>query len=622
MKTPSAPTPPDPKVTAGAQTATNIGTAIANANLQNVNQETPYGNLTYQQTIDRSYINRGGKDAKGVGKDPTRFYLGNDPSKYQNGFATREAAERFIRNNNISDAYQTQTYTDPNTGDTYDIPSYTAVQTMSPEMQRMYDLETEAGTNMAQIAANQSARIGDHLSREVDTSNLPDAGSADAVRSRNMQMVSKPQRSLGGRIEDAGDLTRSISSQTQGIVGDVMDRTGELVRNVRGQNYQTEFGDAGPLTRSYNTDFSQDRQRVEEALMSRMQPSLERDREGLRSRLLNQGIREGSEAYDRAMNRFDEQSNDARMQAILAGGQEQSRMVGLEADRAAFENSAQGQAYGQLLGRAQFGNDARQQQFSTDLARGQFANAATGQAADMDMSRANLANSAAAQRFDQTRGAAQFANEAQAQQFGQNAAQLDARNQAITGNAAMRADRIAQNNAARQQMFSNDMSLQARRDADRNAALQETFALRNQPINEIGALLGTGQVTQPSFVNTGVGAIPTTDVAGITMDNYGQQLAAWQQQVASRNNMMGGLLGAGGQLGAAAIMSDRRMKDNIVEIGRFGRLPVYSYRYKGEEQERVGFMADEVGKIAPEALVWLPGGFAAVDYDKAMEAAA
>ncbi|PII38583.1 hypothetical protein T190_18770 [Sinorhizobium meliloti CCBAU 01290] len=36
-----APSPPDPNKTASAQTATNIGTAIANQTLGNVNQVTP-----------------------------------------------------------------------------------------------------------------------------------------------------------------------------------------------------------------------------------------------------------------------------------------------------------------------------------------------------------------------------------------------------------------------------------------------------------------------------------------------------------------------------------------------------------------------------------------------------
>ena len=45
-----SPDPPNPIATAGAQTGTNVSTAIANNALQQVNQVTPEGNLTYNQS--------------------------------------------------------------------------------------------------------------------------------------------------------------------------------------------------------------------------------------------------------------------------------------------------------------------------------------------------------------------------------------------------------------------------------------------------------------------------------------------------------------------------------------------------------------------------------------------
>ncbi|MCP3878334.1 MAG: tail fiber domain-containing protein [Sulfitobacter sp.] len=480
MKAPAAPTPPDPAVTAGAQTANNIGTAIANANLQSVDQVTPYGNLTFDQT----------------------------------------------------DTFE---YTDPNTGEVHNIPRFTATQSLSPEMQGIFDSQTAAQGNMASLAADSSARLNEYMAQGLDTGSLPQGGSASNISLPNLTMS-------------------------------VEDRTGDLQRSVGGQSYQTEFGNAGDITRSYGTDFSEDRQKVEDALMSRMNPSLERDRESLRTRLVGQGIREGSEAFDRAMNRFGEQSNDARMQAVLAGGQEQSRLVGLERDRASFQNAAQAQDYSQQKGRADFANSAKQQQFGTDLAQGTFANTTTGQATSMDLARG---------------------------EFG---------------------------NAAQQQQFSNQMALEARKDGDRSTALQETLTLRNQPINEIGALLGTGQVTQPNFVNPNIGAIAGTDRAGIENANYNARLGAWQQQNASRSALLGGLLGAGGMLGAAKL-SDRRTKTDIEQVGEYGSLNVYRFKYRGQDTEQVGFMADEVMQIAPEAIVYLPGGVMAVNYDLAMEAA-
>lgn len=96
----SQPAPPDPVKTAQAQTATNIETAIAQSQLNNVNQVTPYGNLTYEQT--------------GTG---------------QNG-----------------------------------VPIYTATQTLSPEQQAILDQSQAAELGLATTANNQIASVGETLS--------------------------------------------------------------------------------------------------------------------------------------------------------------------------------------------------------------------------------------------------------------------------------------------------------------------------------------------------------------------------------------------------------------------------------------------------------------------------
>lgn len=80
------------------------------------------------------------------------------------------------------------------------------------------------------------------------------------------------------------------------------------------------------------------RQRVEDALYgratARLDPQFTRDEESLRTRLANQGIAQGSAAYNTEMQNFGNVRNDAyaaaRDQAIAAGGAEQSRLFGLE----------------------------------------------------------------------------------------------------------------------------------------------------------------------------------------------------------------------------------------------------------------------------------------------------
>ncbi len=99
MGKPDAPTPPDPKETAAASQGTSIGTAIANTMMGNQNIVTPYGQMTQQQSGSYSF-------------------------------------------------------TDPYTGQTYDIPTFTATTSLSPEMQGLFDTSIGNQTTMGNMATD------------------------------------------------------------------------------------------------------------------------------------------------------------------------------------------------------------------------------------------------------------------------------------------------------------------------------------------------------------------------------------------------------------------------------------------------------------------------------------
>ena len=113
----------------------------------------------------------------------------------------------------------------------------------------------------------------------------------------------------------------------------------------------TSFDPGWDITKSYGAgDFSQDRQKVEDALMSRINPQLSRERGNIEQRLADQGIRYGSQAYQSAMDDYNRQATDTRFGAISEAGQEQQRMMDMAAQRAGFENAAQAQGYQQKSG--------------------------------------------------------------------------------------------------------------------------------------------------------------------------------------------------------------------------------------------------------------------------------
>ena len=387
------PTPPSPIATAGAQTATNIGTGVANAWLNNTNQVTPTGSLTYDQT-------------------------------------------------------GTHTYNDPLTGAAYDIPRFTATQTLSPQEQEILNKTEGAKVNLADLAQTQSGRLNALLGHDLDLSGAPAAGAA---------------------------------SDISGIPAAA-----------------TTFGD--------NTDYNLARSHVEDALTKRLQPQQDRSRNQLEQRLADQGIRYGSPAYASAMDDYNRGLTDQRLAVTQAGAAEQQ------------------QAYTQDLGRGTFKNAALQQQVSAAQAK------------------VNAANTA------------------------------------------------------------------------RQNYLTEAYAKRNQPVNEITALLSGSQVSRPNFVNTPSTNIPATDVAGLMNTNFAQQSANYNQQAANTNSLIGGLFGFGGNLvrNPSFTASDKRVKKNIHRIGTVlaatpqkvqepdnKELPIYSYAYKNDPSstQHIGPMAQDVEKI-------------------------
>ena len=385
MASNDAPAPTPPKETSAAQTGTNVSTAIANSMMGNVNQVTPQGNLTYQQSGDYNW-------------------------------------------------------TDPYTGTAYNVPKFTATQTFSPQEQAKYDQTSAAEGNLAGLAAQQSAFLKDYMAQPMSISDL---GAAPQL----------------GQLKTGYDIP--------------------------------------------------DTQQVQDALMARMQPSLDRDRSSLDTKLSNMGLKAGSDAWLEAMRSADQQTNDARLATIINAGQEQSRLAGLNQSQASFGNSAL----------------------------------------------------------------------------------MDQYNAAMSG---------------------------------RTQQLQERQTLRNQPINEITALVSGSQVSQPNYVNAQVSKIPTTDNAGIISNYDNQKMQAWQQNNAQTQSMYGGLMGlAGNALGAWRLSAETTKKDKK-KVGKLKGHTLYEYKYKDDPagKKQIGVMAQEVEKKRPDAVKKGTDGKKRVNYGKLFAAGA
>lgn len=594
MSKPKPPKPPDPNQVASAQTGTNIGTAIANTQMGQVNQVTPDGSLMYSQT-------------------------------------------------------GTQTYTDPTTGRTYAIPQYTATTTLSPEAQAIREQTNRGNLNMATLAANQSGRADELLSTPFSLDSVPGAADRSGMRpvdygpGLNAPQFSQggqplPQMGQGGVMPQGSDPSALPSTMQAGNLPQLSQASGLPQATQAGNLPQLsqgralpqmaqagnvpQFGSVGTSAGLQNTyapegGFSADRQRVEDALMGRLSTQRDRDMEGLRTQLLNQGVNIGSEAYSRAMQDFERTNTDMRTSAILGSAQEQSRLLGEaraagqfgnEARQAEFQNQLTGtqfnnlnasqryameedrRRYGDQFGMAQFGmgedqrryDDAqRASQFGMgeDVRRyqDQFGMAQFGAGEDVrryqDAQRSGLFGMGEdVRRYENQLGMTQYGMSEDARRYQD---QMGLTRYGLGEDRSRYADQFGMaqfglgedirryGDTMGQQGFMNQQAIQGRDDALRSTqfaqqqaimdaqdnararAMQEQLALRNQPINEITALLSGSQVATPQFGIAQSAMIPTTDYAGIQQQGFNNQMANYQQQNANYQAMLGGLFGLG-----------------------------------------------------------------------------
>lgn len=294
------------------------------------------------------------------------------------------------------------------------------------------------------------------------------------------------------------DQQRILASQGRQDIA--LNQLGEQQIGRIGQAVSTPFSFGGLTTQiPMEADIATQQQRAEEAYLSRLNPQFDRDEEALRTRLINQGIGQGSEAYVREMNSLGRARNDARQQAILAG-----------------------------------------------------------------------------------------------QQYGQNA---------------------------------QNLALQRRLQE-----IEEYGAQRNAPLNEFIGLTSGSQIVNPQFSSGGNTGIGSFNMAGAMRDYYSnQQAAANNRNSAATNlfglggqavgNMFGGPVGgmAGSFLGAGigSLFSDERIKENIVPVGEENGHKIYEFTYKHIPEKRfVGVMAQDVFKVAPEAVGRTEDGIMFVNYDQ------
>lgn len=146
MKTPKA---PDPAQTAAAQSGMNYDTALTQQIMNMIGQTGPWGSTTYSPNGTVSFVD--------------------------------------------------------STGKTRNIQTYTQNTVYSPEQQAIFDKTTEAQTNLADLAADQSATMKDYLANPFEFNNQDAANwSYDLASQRILPQQQENQRALESQLINSG----------------------------------------------------------------------------------------------------------------------------------------------------------------------------------------------------------------------------------------------------------------------------------------------------------------------------------------------------------------------------------------------------------------------------------
>lgn len=298
----STPKQPDYIGAAQATSQGNLDLAKYATQANRVNQVTPYGSLTWSngRTFDQAGYDaamnayRNSLASQGQASAPSSGYGGDNRyvMTYDGTGSDQDSGKSMLANylsGNRQSGSQSQLAA-PDINSFYSGgDNWTQTVQLSPEMQAMFDQNMKVSQGLFGSQDAALGRVQQMMGSGFDTSNLPAAGTA-------LDINGLP---AAGSVYDPNQATNTAT----------------------------------------------------EAILSRVNPELDRQYESLRGQLANQGIAQGSAAWNNAMGSFGQQRNDAVTQAglqgINLGMQQQGQTYGQQTQNRSLAAALQGQQFGQ-----------------------------------------------------------------------------------------------------------------------------------------------------------------------------------------------------------------------------------------------------------------------------------
>lgn len=510
MKDSPAPPPvPDPVKTAQAQTESNVATAKESQKLNLIDQSTPLGSVTY---------------SPGAGGDPERW------------------------SSSVS---------------------------LSPTGQQSFDLQQQVSQALNKLALGGTSQVEGALGKPLDTSSLPAVKSGLNLPAYNASGLPNAPTSLdlsnlaGTPKLDYSNLPQMPGSlnvggpnvpgsiDTNGLPKMATD-LGLGASNVPGS---LDFSKLGDLPQFDTAALGKATDAAYALQTAKLDPQYQQDRITLENRLINSGLQKGTPLYDQEVSNWErskaEAYQNARNTSIGQGLQYGTTLFGTQlAGRQQGVGEVQSQAQQALAQRLQQQSEATANAGLTDQAHTTGFSEAQAQATQAEKARdqafeeakANASLAATAHSVGASEEQAKAAQDLALRQQGasedqaQFTAQQSAFQQALSSLLAQRGQQASEAQA------DSSMSMQARQQQ-----LQEEAYLRNLPLNEVAALLGTGQIQMPSFNAPPSTSVAPTNTMGAVYNSADLAQKNYQSQVQANSSAMGGIFDLVGGLGSAAL---------------------------------------------------------------------
>jgi hypothetical protein len=317
----SPPPPPDYAAAARETAAGNKEAAQFAVNANRINQVTPYGSLTYSRA-PRAFDQAGYDKAMAefqsapATQSPSRAYTEYDDS------GNAVYADWPAQTQQARTAPRREDFMAPDDGG-----GWTQTMNLTPQAQATLDKQMRLSDQYADTASKGFANVQGLLENpNIDTSKMPQ------FRGIDMSQIS------GIRNLDTKNLA-----------------------NVRGLDLN------GLPQAPINAG-----QTAQDAIFSRLNPTLSRDDEALRTRLANQGIQLGSSAYNREMDLQGQRANDLRLQAAAQGisldQAARQQAFGERKDLSTFDMAQRAQGFGENQAMSNFDLTRANQQFGQQQA--------------------------------------------------------------------------------------------------------------------------------------------------------------------------------------------------------------------------------------------------------------